>query len=306
MEKKQRFEIGGEHAGLTVERYLGKSAGFSKAQIRGMKFRENGICVNGKRCRVTEKLCAGDVLEVCLETGAGKSEHLVSGICLPQILYEDADVIALDKPAGIAVHPAHGHYGDTLSNQLALYFRETGQQVQIHSIGRLDLETSGIVLFAKHRVAAARLSLEREKGQLQKQYLALCEGRFENQEGIINRPVAPIPGTLMKMCVHPQGKDAVTHFRVEHQYTDAALVRLWLETGRTHQIRVHMADAGHPLLGDRIYGVKKADPVIEKEPARAALHAEQLCFLQPFTGERIVLRSELPEDMRKKTTGKQR
>ena len=151
----------------------------------------------------------------------------------------------------MAVHPSHGHYQDTLANQLAYYFRKNTQQVEIHSIGRLDLETSGIVLFARHRAAAARLSRQREDGRLQKTYLAICSGIFAEKNGTLNGAIAPLPGSLMKRCVSKDGKPAVTHYQVQKQYMEAALVRLTLETGRTHQIRVHMADAGHPLIGDR-------------------------------------------------------
>lgn len=305
MEKRKTFEV--EEDGWTVQQYLRSCAGFSRAQIRGMKFTENGICVNGKRCRATQTLRVGDSLEVCLAAGEGASGHLVSWACMPEILCEDEDLIAVNKPAGIAVHPSHGHYGDTLANQLAFYFRESGQQVQIHSVGRLDLETSGIVLFAKHSVAAARLSAQRESGKLQKEYLALCAGRFLRTEGVIDQPIAPLPGSLMKMCVHSDGKRAVTRYRVEQQYEDRALVRLRLETGRTHQIRVHMAYMGHPLIGDRLYEGSARNPASETEKmqnghrrdiVRAALHAECLTFFQPFSGERIVLHADLPEDMK--------
>lgn len=298
MKKKLCIKVKEEGNGRTVQSYLRICAGFSKAQIRSMKFRENGICRNGKRCRVTEVLKTGDVLELLLENGERTSEHLVSGSLPLSVLYEDEDVLAVDKPVGIAVHPSHGHYNDTLANQLAAYLREKEEEVQIHSVGRLDKETSGIVLFAKNRVAAARLSGQREKGELKKQYLALCEWRRgtekEDDCHVITGPVAPLPGSLMKMCVHPEGKEAVTHFIVEQQYEETALVRLWLETGRTHQIRVHMASEGHPLLGDRLYGGESCAP---SGVERTALHAETLEFFQPFTGERISVRAKLPKDM---------
>ena len=302
---KKTYLIEKAEKGLTIQQYLKQIAGFSNAQIRSMKFTENGICLGGQRVRVTTRLSEGDVLEVLLETKSSSSAHLLSFEQMPDILYEDADVIAVNKPAGMAVHPSHGHYQDTLANQLAYYFRKNTQQVEIHSIGRLDLETSGIVLFARHRAAAARLSRQREDGRLQKTYLAICSGIFAEKNGTLNGAIAPLPGSLMKMCVSKDGKPAVTHYQVQKQYMEAALVRLTLETGRTHQIRVHMADAGHPLIGDLLYFAdtdQKADVDAENCFAgikRAALHASRICFYQPFEGKRITVEAPFPEDMKK-------
>lgn len=297
MPKRIIQTISEKESGKTIRDYL-KSCGFSEPQIRSMKFRENGICLNGRRSRVTAVLETGDRLELLADGGESISSHLVSASVMPEILYEDEDVIVVNKPTGIPVHPAHGHYGDTLANCLAAYFRQTGGEVSVRSIGRLDKETSGIVLFAKNRIAAARLSAQREEGKLQKQYLALCHwesGRASEGWHTIEKPIAPLEGFLMKMCVHPEGKPAVTHYRVERYFENAALLRLWLETGRTHQIRVHMAEEGHPLAGDRLYG-KKEDAGIKI--SRAALHAETLTFFQPFTGEKLSVHAGLPEDMR--------
>ena len=215
---KKTYLIEKAEKGLTIQQYLKQIAGFSNAQIRSMKFTENGICLGGQRVRVTTRLSEGDVLEVLLETKSSSSAHLLSFEQMPDILYEDADVIAVNKPAGMAVHPSHGHYQDTLANQLAYYFRKNTQQVEIHSIGRLDLETSGIVLFARHRAAAARLSRQREDGRLQKTYLAICSGIFAEKNGTLNGAIAPLPGSLMKMCVSKDGKPAVTHYQVQKQY----------------------------------------------------------------------------------------
>ena len=236
---KKTYLIEKAEKGLTIQQYLKQIAGFSNAQIRSMKFTENGICLGGQRARVTTRLSEGDVLEVLLETKNSSSAHLLSFEQMPDILYEDADVIAVNKPAGMAVHPSHGHYQDTLANQLAYYFRKNTQQVEIHSIGRLDLETSGIVLFAKHRAAAARLSRQREDGRLQKTYLAICSGIFAEKNGTLNGAIAPLPGSLMKMCVSKDGKTAVTHYQVQKQYMEAALVQLTLETGRTPDSRTY-------------------------------------------------------------------
>jgi len=298
MKKRITQTVSEQESGKTIRDYL-KNCGFSEAQIRRMKFRENGICLNGRRSRVTAVLKAGDRLELLADGGESISSHLVSASAMPEILYEDEDVIVVNKPAGVPVHPSHGHYGDTLANRLAAYFRQTGGEVSVRSIGRLDKETSGIVLFAKNRIAAARLSRQREAGKLRKQYLALCYWEGERAaEGwhTIAKPIAPLEGSLMKMCAHPEGKPAVTHYRAEKYFGNMALLRLWLETGRTHQIRVHMAEEDHPLVGDRLYGEKeKAGMKI----SRAALHAETLTFFQPFTGEELSIHARLPEDMLK-------
>lgn len=300
MEKRLKMTVMEIDAGKTIQEYLKDPAGFSKAQIKSMKFRENGICLNGEQSRVTARLRKGDVLELLVDDERKNSEHLVSDVGLPVVLYEDEDVIVVNKPSGTAVHPSHGHYSDTLANQMAAYFRQKQEIVQVHSIGRLDKETSGVVLFAKNRIAAARLSKQREQGKLRKQYLAVCaweggelpENRISKGEyQVISEPIAPLEGSLMKMSVHKEGKPAVTHYCVEEYFADAALLRLWLETGRTHQIRVHMASLGHPLLGDLLYGGN------DMRLKRAALHAEILEFYQPFTGEKIWVRAELPKDM---------
>lgn len=301
MAKRLTFTVSEKASGKTIRGYLKSCAGFSEAQIRRMKFRENGICLNGQRSRVTAVLKEGDRLELLVDEGGSTSSHLVSDLAVPEILYEDEDVAVVNKPAGIAVHPAHGHYNGTLANQLAAYFRKRNEAVSIRCIGRLDKETSGIVLFAKNRVAAARLAEQREQGRLRKQYLALC--RWDGEEigegwHTITKPIAPLEGSLMKMCVHPEGKPAVTHYRVESCDSGRALLRLWLETGRTHQIRVHMASENHPLLGDVLYGDGKE----EKQKSgifRAALHAETIDFFQPFTGEAVSIRVGLPEDMKR-------
>ena len=287
---KKTYLIEKAEKGLTIQQYLKQIAGFSNAQIRSMKFTENGICLGGQRVRVTTRLSEGDVLEILLETKSSSSAHLLSFEQMPDILYEDADVIAVNKPAGMAVHPSHGHYQDTLANQLAYYFRKNTQQVEIHSIGRLDLETSGIVLFARHRAAAARLSRQREDGRLQKTYLAICSGIFAEKNGTLNGAIAPLPGSLMKMCVSKDGKPAVTHYQVQKQYMEAALVRLTLETGRTHQIRVHMAYIKHPLVGDPVYGPKKQNLTQEGQ----MLHAGVLGFVHPRTGDYMEFTAPLP------------
>ena len=288
-----KIHVAEEAAGQSVERFLRIGLGLSRKQISRLKFREEGIRLNGLRQRVTQTLHTGDLLEVRLETGgekAGKVEAC-SGIGKLKILYEDRDLLAVEKPAGMVCHPSHGHWRDTLSNLAAAYLREQGTGGMIRLLGRLDKDTSGILLFAKNREAAGILARQRGDGNLEKTYLALAEGCPEPAEGTVDAPIQRIPGELMKMQVSPKGKAARTHYRVLRvggkKGRKKALLQLKLEQGRTHQIRVHMAYLGCPLEGDPLYGT---DP----RGKGALLHAWKLRFAQPFTGQKIVLETELP------------
>ena len=291
---KKTYLIEKAEKGLTIQQYLKQIAGFSNAQIRSMKFTENGICLGGQRTRVTTGLSEGDVLEVLLETKNSSSAHLLSFEQMPDILYEDADVIAVNKPAGMAVHPSHGHYQDTLANLLMGYFKKKGEVPVLRSIGRLDKDTSGAVLFAKTKLAAARLSEERERGRYEKEYLAVAEGYFAEKTGEIHLPISQVPGSSpIRMEVNPtDGKKAHTYWKVERQFQNAALLRVHITTGRTHQIRVHLAGIGHPLLGDPLYG-KTCGGF-----SRAALHAWKLILHHPVTGEKLVIEAAVPGDFK--------
>lgn len=238
-----------------------------------------------------------------------------------QILYEDQDLLVVNKPAGMVTHPSGSHYQDSISNLLAAYFREKNETTRIRSIGRLDKETSGILLFARNQVAAARLQKQREEGKLQKKYLALAEGDLsEANDSVfwkeIAIPLAPDPENSMKMTISPDGllpgsRNAVTYYKNIKNFGNVTLVELQLETGRTHQIRVHMAGIGHPLLGDTMYNPRaclKMSNSKEKKNTegrinnrndcfkRAALHAWKLTFCHPFTDEIITLEAPLPDD----------
>lgn len=307
--------------GMTVEKLLREYLGLTKKQISRAKFRSNGIRKNNVQCRVTEKVSCGDEIKVCLETEETQSAQLISGEGAEaglNILYEDEDVLAVNKPAGVLTHPSGVHYSDSLSNHVAAYFREKALSVCIRPVGRLDKETSGIVLFAKNQVAAQRLQEQREKGILQKQYLALVEGTLSVDQATewhtIEFPIRKIGGHPLRMeAVKDNGSlkvdseitgqdieftnclRAVTHYQVRYSTEKWSVVSLKLDTGRTHQIRVHMQVFGHPLLGDSLYGTSQAGKN-QCSIYRAALHAGNMTFRQPFGQELIVLEAPLPED----------
>ena len=280
-----------EESGVRLRNFLKSGLGLSKNEIRRAKFRERGICVNGVRRKVDVILECGDFVEVLIETGEESSVGLCSSGEGVLVLYEDSDVIVVDKPSGLSVHPAGKGDGDTLANRLAAYLRGKGEDSVIRIVGRLDKDTSGVVLAAKNRGAAMRLGRQRQTGELQKRYLALVEGELEAEKGKVDLALGVDPGERTRMRVDPTGKDAVTHYEVLEKRDGYALVGLWLETGRMHQIRVHMAALGCPLLGDVLYG-RGATAEME----RAALHAWGLRFLGPFTGEEILVEAPVPED----------
>lgn len=347
---------------MSLQQVLRGPMGLTCRQVRSAKFRENGILVDGERSRVSRILKAGEEVRVLLEDAApaatadtvrgsdgwcitdaapqgfedpgtqkGRGADGTLAASMPelkeeQILYEDEDLLLVNKSAGICVHPSHGHYGDTLADQVLSRYRRQGITEIPRVIGRLDKDTSGIVLFARNKVAAQRLF---DQCDVRKEYLAVAAGRLspsqilqlskaatpegactgnagsaqdpclpENASFTITCPIARDPASLNRMIADPEGahggKKAVTHVQVlfYDPERDASLVRLVLETGRTHQIRVHMAWAGHPLLGDALYGTGDPSEVFR----RAALHCCRMRLVQPFTGELIDVRAPLPED----------
>lgn len=314
----------------TIGNLLKSEAGLTKRQISQAKFRPGGIQKNKKQCRVTETAQKGDVLRVCLETKEtdsfllenwenkeqqawSSSDQSSSNQGSPgkklEILYEDQDLLVVNKPAGMVTHPSGGHYADSLSNQIAAYFRSKGEETRIRSIGRLDKETSGVLLFARNQVAAARLQKQREEGQLQKTYLAIARGNIDTGDNWykISLPLAPDRENHLKMTVSPDGKlpgskTAVTYLKVLASCDEYTVIKVRLETGRTHQIRVHMASIGHPLLGDSLYDMPIPEEAAEekekktKQFRRAALHAWKIRFIHPFTGEKMMFETPLPED----------
>lgn len=290
MEKKLQYTVRAEELPCTVGTLLRKGLGLTKHQIRSAKFRTGGICVNGISARVNTALKAGDILEVLLERASDCSGTIEATEEKLEILYEDEDLILINKKAGVAVHPGHGHYRDTVANYLLYYFGQKRENVTIRAVGRLDKDTSGIVVFAKNKVAASRLTGD----NLKKEYVALIRGHLTKIEGCIELPIGKKKDALNQMEVSETGRFARTYYRVLEEYEGSSLVRLWLDTGRTHQIRVHMAAIGHPLLGDPIYGGDSQNTVLW----RAALHCEQVEMKQPFTGEKIHCTAPLAEDMK--------
>lgn len=290
---ERRIEKNAE-AACQLGTFLKQELKLTEKQIRQAKFREMGILVNGERCRVTEKLKAGDRVSVLIEEHA--EQKMVASEGRPDILYEDEDLLVLNKPAGIVVHPSHGHYGDSILNLMAGYYEERGENVKLRVVGRLDKDTSGVLVLAKNQIAAARLAEQKAQGDFEKIYLAIPSRMPVKQKGTITKKIRKDPSHLNKMMTEENGGsetsgetalDAVTHYEV---LKEKGMLRVWIETGRTHQIRVHLSSIGAPLEGDMLYGG------VDSRMTRAALHAEKVSFIHPFRGEKMTITAELPSD----------
>lgn len=252
----------------------------SRSRVKEL-IEDEHILVNGKLEKVSYKVSAGDQIEV--EIPAKKPLDLEPENLNLDIVYEDDDVIVVNKPQGMVVHPAAGHPDHTLVNGLLYHTRDLAQSPEGFRPGivhRIDKDTSGLLMVAKNDQARESLEKQLATKTNKREYLAIVHGNFKNQSGLINAPIGRNPNNRKQMAVNPRGKAAVTHFRVLEQFSNYSLVKCVLETGRTHQIRVHMKYIGHPLAGDPLYGPKKTLPGHGQ-----FLHAAVLGFYQPKTDE---------------------
>ena len=289
--RRLTLTVAPEQSGWKVDALLRGPLGLSGTVIRRVKWLEDGILLDGVRVTVGDRVRAGQVLSVVV----GDTE--VSGAIVPapgplDIVYQDQDVLVLNKAPGVAVHPGPGHYSDTVGNFLMDYYRKQGILADFHPVHRLDRGTSGLLLVALHGHAQEVLKEQLHSPAFRRVYLAVCEGVPEPPSGVIDAPIGRLEGSVLARTVRPDGQQAVTHYRTLRTGNGRSLVRLELETGRTHQIRVHMAHLGHPLTGDFLYGTEDHSLI-----PRPALHAAELSFTHPITGASMSFTAPLPRDM---------
>lgn len=288
MKTRNNFDIDRGSDGMELGRYLREKHLLSRnAMIRIKK--SGTLTVNGIIAHTDRLLSEGDRVEFYL-----KDENSLTMEPEEQeldIVYEDEYMIVINKPSGMPTHPSGRHQTGTLANGLAFYLRSLGSELTVRPVNRLDRNTSGLVLFAKNSHVQHLLNLEGYKGKLIKEYLAVVHGRVIGGAGTIDAPIAREREHSVVRVVREEGSRAVTHYRVLECYEDTSLLSLVLETGRTHQIRVHMAYIGHPLLGDDLYG-GSLDRI-----KRQALHACSIKMLHPITNKDMGFNAELPDDM---------
>ncbi|MCI9063140.1 MAG: RluA family pseudouridine synthase [Clostridia bacterium] len=237
------------------------------------------IYLNSKSTDTRSTTKVGDVITIDLNYNEDNSNIIPNKIDL-NIIYEDDCFLILNKPAGIAVHPSMLHYDNSLSNGVKFYFDSIGLHKKIRPVNRLDFDTSGIIIFAKNEYVQENLIRQMASGSFHKEYLCLVKGILKTSSGTINAPIDRKQGSIIERCVSKSGKIAITDYEVLKTYNNFSLVKCTLKTGRTHQIRVHMAYIGHPLIGDTLYGDGKSNLI-----NRQALHSYKVSFLHPVTSE---------------------
>ena len=292
------FLIDSAHDGKTVRSYIKFTLHISSRMLTVLKQDENGIVVNGTRVTVRHVLHEGDVLSLALADRAENASHNVPPSDIPlDIIYEDAHVIALNKPPYMPTHPSHNHHDDTLANALAWRYAQAGEPFVFRPMGRLDRNTSGIVLAAKDKLASGMLTAAIREGEVNKTYIAIAVGELPLGTGVqtidcgIRRQAESV--IMRTTCPDSTAPDevSVTDYEVLKARDGLSLVRVRPRTGRTHQIRVHFAYIGHPLLGDDLYGTP------DERIGRHALHAQSLELPLPFADRRICLQAPMAEDM---------
>lgn len=268
-----------------------KAHGYSSTVIRHLKETEKGIQRNGVWSRVYEPLCSGDTVTILL-TEEASSENIVPTPLPLDIVYEDEDLLIINKPAGMPIHPSQGNYDNTLANACAYYFQQKGEPFTYRCINRLDRDTTGLLIIARHAYSASLLSSMVAKREIHREYLALATGLVPDS-GVIEAPIARVDGSTIEREVNFEtGEFARTHYRRLEYKNGYSLVSLKLDTGRTHQIRVHMKYIGHPLPGDFLYNPDYS--VIRRQ----ALHSYRLTFTHPITGKELQFTAPLPDDMK--------
>jgi 23S rRNA pseudouridine1911/1915/1917 synthase len=282
-----------ERPGLRLDTYLtGKMADLSRSRIQKL-IKEGSIQVNGKCCKSNYVITDGDEISVSVPP-AGELELIAQDISL-KILYEDSDIIVVDKPQGMVVHPAAGNYEGTLVNALLYHCKDLSGingTVRPGIVHRIDKDTSGVLVVAKNDVAHMHLAEQIKEHTITRIYNALVHGTVKEPAGIIEAPIGRHPVHRKKMAVvlNKNAKVAITHYRVLERFNKYTYIEARLETGRTHQIRVHMSYTGHPVVGDPVYGPRKGNFNLKGQ----ALHARILGFIHPKTGEHLEFEAPLP------------
>ncbi|MBE5896756.1 MAG: RluA family pseudouridine synthase [Lachnospiraceae bacterium] len=300
--RKIRYDITTEYEGMKISRFL-QLRGYSEKNLTALRGQEETIYLNGRPVHMNETICQGDLIEVYIPEVEEATAVVPVNIPI-EVVYEDEDIIVINKPANMPIHPSRMHQDNSLANALAYYYKKdlddkdaVNNKFVFRCINRLDRDTTGLTIVAKHMVSAAILYNEMKRRDIRRTYYAIVEEAADNRlpdSGVIDAPIGRADEQgIARRVDYEKGQPAVTHYEVIDRVGDLALVQLKLETGRTHQIRVHMSHIGHPLIGDKIYNPKNS--IMDRQ----ALHAGELEFIHPITGVKLIIKADIPEDMRR-------
>lgn len=281
------------YEGLTIREFLKEDLELSSRLIRSAS-KEQRVLVNNIPVRMRHILHTGD--EVAVKLQREESQNIIPEKMDINIVYEDSDIIVVNKQPNIVVHPTRSYTSGTLANGVLYYFQESKQNCIVRLVSRLDMDTSGLIIIAKNQFAHMALSKQMQENKLEKRYLAIVHGHLEKKEGTIDEPIYRQEDVdKVKRIVDKRGQASITHYKVLESFQGGDLVECKLETGRTHQIRVHLNHLEHPIYGDSLYGYGEDEKSLIE---RQALHAYGLDFKSPKTKESLSLRAQLPEDMK--------
>lgn len=287
-----QWEIQEAHNGMSVRDYLQDIHAFSSRLLTAIKYHGGAIRVNDQWQRTNHRLCTGDVLDVTFPPEKKGAFMIPDNIPL-SIVAEDKDMIIINKAAGMATTPSPHNATGTVANGLLAYYQANNIPYTVHAVTRLDRDTTGLLLIAKHRYSHALMSTHQQAGKITRKYMAIVEGHLDKQEGTLSFPIGRKPGSIIERMVTQNGKTAITHYKVIAELPEHTFVDVELETGRTHQIRVHFAHIGHPLAGDDLY--EGSTDVIQRQ----ALHCYALHFPHPNDGTQCSFQAQLPGDMQR-------
>ncbi|MXQ54723.1 RluA family pseudouridine synthase [Shimazuella sp. KC615] len=287
-----QFVVTAAESGKMLKQILQNRFHFSRRFFRRLR-EEQRVHVNGNIIYYTSRLTEGDT--VCVRLEEDKEAYLLPQKIDFSVVFEDEDILIVDKPAGIVVHPTLGYKEGTLANGVAYYANERGESYPFRPVTRLDKDTSGLMVVAKHAYAHAALSKQMKQKRYYRRYVAVCHKDVLVDKGMITLPIGNSPTSIIERVIDwENGKDAVTHFQKLASWKEATFLSLTLETGRTHQIRVHLAAMGHPIIGDSLYGSSEDTSLL----SRQALHAKEITIFHPTHREWMTWEVPLANDMK--------
>ncbi|WP_031515037.1 RluA family pseudouridine synthase [Desulfofalx alkaliphila] len=287
-----KYIITGREAGRTVENFLYKDMGFSRTMIRKLK-RTAGVRVNGKPVFFSDRLKAGDILYVPLDLDDDCEAGFEPQDIHIDIIHEDPHILVVNKPANMLVHPVAHEQHNTLANAVLFHYSKQNLKVAFRPVSRLDRDTSGLLVVAKNAHVGYQLAKQLKTGEFKRYYLGVVHGLVQQPQAVIALPIGRCKDGRVRHEINFKGRHSITHYWVVNHLGSNTVVKLRLETGRTHQIRVHMGAIGYPLVGDTLYGGSCCGI------NRQALHCQRLIFKHPITGELLTLDAPLPKDMQK-------